>query len=95
MKATGMVRRVDDLGRVVIPKGLRRTLGIMEGDALEMFVSDEDVVLRRYTPACMICGNDNEVGEIHGKRVCCDCAKRLSVVFKLNVIDKSNDSRVG
>lgn len=49
MKATGIVRRIDDLGRVVIPKEIRRTLAIREGDALEIFTTDDGVVFRKYT----------------------------------------------
>lgn len=51
MKATGIVRRVDDLGRVVIPKDIRRTVGISEGDALEIFVEDNKVIFEKYVPS--------------------------------------------
>lgn len=66
MKATGIVRRIDDLGRVVIPKEIRRTLGIEEGDPLEIFVNGEQVILKKYKPnmACAVTGevsNDNFV----------------------------------
>lgn len=51
MKATGIVRRIDDLGRVVIPKEIRRTLRIREGDPLEIFVDrDGEVILKKYSP---------------------------------------------
>ncbi|MEV2354245.1 AbrB/MazE/SpoVT family DNA-binding domain-containing protein, partial [Paenibacillus larvae] len=56
MKATGIVRKLDDLGRVVIPKELRRTLGIGEKDALEIYVDGERIVLKKYEPGCYLCG---------------------------------------
>lgn len=56
MKATGIVRKVDELGRVVIPIELRRTLGIGEKDPLEIFVDGEEIILRKYEPCCVLCG---------------------------------------
>lgn len=94
MKATGIVRRVDDLGRVVIPKELRKTLGLQEGDGLELFVDGENIILHKYSPACIFCGEAEGVEEFHGRRVCPGCAKELSIMFKLNVLDKSK-MRVG
>lgn len=78
MKATGIVRKVDELGRVVIPIELRRTLGIGEGDPLEIFTDDDGkIVLRKYEPACIFCGSTDRVFEFKGKKVCTDCASRL------------------
>ena len=51
MKATGIVRRIDDLGRVVIPKEIRRTMHIREGDPLELFVNDRTIILKKYQPS--------------------------------------------
>jgi transcriptional pleiotropic regulator of transition state genes len=62
VKSTGIVRKVDELGRVVIPIELRRTLGIAEKDALEIFVDDDKIILKKYEPrmACMITGQISE-----------------------------------
>jgi AbrB family transcriptional regulator, transcriptional pleiotropic regulator of transition state genes len=62
LKSTGIVRKVDELGRVVIPIELRRTLGIGEKDALEIYVDGDNIILRKYEPrmACMITGQINE-----------------------------------
>ena len=57
MKATGIVRKVDSLGRIVLPIELRRTLGIGELDPLEIFVDGEKIILRKYEPACTFCEN--------------------------------------
>lgn len=81
MKATGIVRRVDDLGRVVIPKELRRTMEIKEGDPLEIFVQGESVVLRKYDPdgRCRLCGSDNQVRKlVTGQQICNNCIEHVS-----------------
>ena len=72
MKATGIVRPVDPLGRVVIPVELRRTLGIKTDDSLEVFVDGDYIMLKKYEPACIFCGNAKDVVSVHGKNVCKD-----------------------
>ena len=57
MKSTGIVRKVDELGRIVLPIEMRRTLGIGEKDSLEIFIDGETVVLKKYSPACIFCGS--------------------------------------
>lgn len=73
MKSTGIVRKVDDLGRVVIPMELRRTLGINEKDALEIYVNDEQIVFKKYKPsmACALTGevSDDNIKVADGKIV--------------------------
>ncbi len=78
MKSTGIVRKVDELGRVVIPIELRRTLDIEEKDSLEIYVDGEKIILRKYEPACVFCGNANEVRNFRGKNVCRDCLAEMS-----------------
>ena len=73
MKATGIVRKVDELGRVVLPVELRRTLGIGEKDPLEIFVDGEHVILKKYEPACVFCNNATDVKQFRGKIVCGKC----------------------
>lgn len=77
MKSTGMVRKVDELGRIVLPIEMRRTLGISEKDPLEMFSDNETIVLRKYSPACLFCGNAQNNIDFMGKRVCRDCISRM------------------
>jgi AbrB family transcriptional regulator, transcriptional pleiotropic regulator of transition state genes len=79
MKSTGIVRKVDELGRVVIPIELRRTLSIEEKDALEIYVDQDRIVLRKYEPscACVFCGNADNVTKYKGKNVCSECATAL------------------
>ena len=79
MKATGIVRKVDELGRVVIPIELRRILGIAERDALEIYTDQDRIILKKYEPncSCIFCGNADEVVVHKGKNVCHTCLAEL------------------
>ncbi len=77
MKSTGIVRKVDELGRVVIPIELRRTLDIAEKDSLEIYVDGDKIILRKYEPACIFCGNAYNVQHFRGKNVCKSCIEAL------------------
>ncbi|MBQ8934831.1 MAG: AbrB/MazE/SpoVT family DNA-binding domain-containing protein [Oscillospiraceae bacterium] len=77
MKATGIVRRVDELGRIVLPIELRRTLEIEERDALEVYVDGASIVLKKYQPACIFCGNAKNVTAYKGKNICPACLRQL------------------
>ena len=77
MKATGIVRKVDELGRIVLPIELRRTLNIEIKDPLEIFVDEEYIMLKKYEPACVFCGNAKDVVTIKGKNVCSSCIEEL------------------
>lgn len=77
MKSTGIVRRVDELGRVVIPIELRRTLEIAEKDALEIYVDGEHIILKKYQPACIFCGNAKDVENYKGKNICQSCLAEI------------------
>ncbi len=78
LKSTGIVRKVDELGRVVIPIELRRTLGIHEKDALEIYVDNEKIILKKYEPACVFCGNAEGVSLFKGKNVCSSCIETMT-----------------
>ena len=77
MKSTGIVRKVDELGRVVIPIELRRTLEIAEKDALEIYVDGEQIILKKYAPACIFCGQAKDVEVFKGKNICPACFEEL------------------
>ena len=77
MKATGIVRPVDALGRVVIPVELRRNLGIKTEDSLEIFVDGQYIMLKKYEPSCVFCGEVNDVKLIHVKTVCSKCIEEM------------------
>jgi transcriptional pleiotropic regulator of transition state genes len=80
LKSTGIVRKVDELGRVVLPIELRRTLGINERDALEIYIDEEKIILKKYEPACVFCGNAAHVQVFRGKNVCRECASAMAEV---------------
>lgn len=78
MKSTGIVRKVDELGRVVIPIELRRTLDIAEKDALEIYVDGEQIILKKYAPACIFCGQAKDVVSYRGKNICPACLDEMA-----------------
>ena len=77
MKATGIVRKVDELGRIVLPIELRRTLDIEIKDPIEIYVDGDYILLKKYEPACIFCGNAKNVKRIHDKNVCGECVKEM------------------
>ena len=77
MQSIGVVRKVDELGRIVVPIELRRNLNIEVGDPLEIFIDGEEVILRKYEPGCVFCGNAKYVVEFKGKKVCTNCIKDI------------------
>lgn len=77
MKSTGIVRRVDELGRIVLPIELRRTLDIAEKDQLEIFVEGSSIVLKKYRPTCIFCDSVRDVSIFRGKNICPKCLKEL------------------
>ncbi|MFB9276983.1 AbrB/MazE/SpoVT family DNA-binding domain-containing protein [Cohnella cellulosilytica] len=81
MKATGIVRKVDELGRIVIPIELRRTMGIGEKDPIEIFVDGERIMLRKYEPTCIFTGSTENLVYFHGKMVSRDCIEELKRQF--------------
>ena len=77
MKATGIARPVDPLGRVVIPVELRRSLDIKTDDLLEVFVDGEYIMLKKFEPKCIFCGSGENVVEVRGKNVCTACIEEM------------------
>lgn len=78
MKSTGIVRKVDELGRIVLPIELRRTLGIEEKDRIEISVDGESIILRKYQPACIFCDNAKDIINYKGKNICPDCIRAMN-----------------
>ncbi len=78
MKSTGIVRKVDELGRIVLPIELRRTLDIAERDALEIFVSEDTIMLKKYQPACVFCDSSKGIVTYKGKNICTACISTLA-----------------
>ena len=77
MKSTGIVRKVDELGRIVLPIELRRTLDIAERDPLEIYVDGSSIILKKYLPACIFCGEAKGVVAFEGRNICPACRKKI------------------
>ena len=77
MKSTGIVRKVDELGRIVLPIEMRRTLDIEEKDALEIYVEGSSVILKKYKPSCIFCDTTKDIVVFKGKNICPKCMKEL------------------
>ena len=78
MKSTGIIRRVDELGRVVLPIELRNKFGITEKDPMEIYVDGNSIILKKYEPNCIFCGNSKKLLDYEGKVICEKCANKIA-----------------
>ena len=83
MKSTGIVRQLDELGRVVLPKELRRTLNLNQRDPMEIFIDGSNVILKKYEPACVFCGDAADVVTYMDKKICKNCIAKLDLAKEL------------
>ena len=81
MKSTGVVRRVDELGRIVLPIEIRKVLDIKQHDAVEIFTDEDKIILQKYQPACVFCNNIEDIVYFQNKRVCQACVDKLKNQF--------------
>ncbi|MBQ8264236.1 MAG: AbrB/MazE/SpoVT family DNA-binding domain-containing protein [Oscillospiraceae bacterium] len=77
MKSTGIVRKLDELGRIVLPIEMRRTFNLAEKDAVEIYVEGDSIILKKHQPNCILCGEAKNLVEYKGKLVCKSCVKSL------------------
>ncbi len=81
MKATGIVRNVDKLGRIVIPAELRQKFGVKQnGGLLELYTQDDSIILKKYEPACIFCQGENDIIIFKDKKICKKCAEEMSLL---------------
>ena len=78
MKSTGIIRKVDDLGRIVLPIELRRTLDIAERDELEIYMENDRIILQKFEPACVFCGSSRGLIVYRQKNVCQECVRKMA-----------------
>ena len=78
MKSTGIVRRVDELGRIVIPIELRNKLKIEEKDPIEIYVDGSSIILKKYQENCVFCGSTKKVVDYKGKLICSKCMENIA-----------------
>lgn len=77
MKSTGIVRKIDELGRIVLPIELRRTYDLAIKDAIEIYTDDDKIILKKFQRTCTFCGNAEDLVEFKGKTLCHDCLDAL------------------
>ena len=78
MKSIGIVRKIDELGRIVLPIELRNKMYINTKDSVEIFVDNDKIILKKYQPCCVFCGNADNVTMFKGKLVCRDCIEEMT-----------------
>ena len=77
MKSTGVVRKVDELGRIVLPIEIRKVMDIQVKDSIEIFTDDNKIILQKYSPTCTFCNNADNIVYFNGKRLCADCVQKI------------------
>ncbi len=82
MKSLGIVRKVDELGRIVLPIETRRALGLNAGDGAEIFTEGNTIILRKHETSCIFCGSTDDIIEYSGKKICKSCAEKLNSLTK-------------
>lgn len=82
MKSTGIIRRVDELGRVVIPIEIRNQFNIVEKDPIEIYVNGSSIILKKFEPNCIFCGNNKDLLSYNDKLICSDCASKIGSLEK-------------
>lgn len=78
MQHNGVVRKIDELGRIVLPIEIRRLMSISEGDSLLIDMGENEIVIRKYESRCLFCGGNHNLRELRGKAVCADCIRELN-----------------
>ena len=78
MKSTGIVRKIDEQGRIVLPIELRRTLELEEQNELEIYLDDDKVILKKYEPACVFCASSYDLVSYRGRKVCMECIQAMN-----------------
>ena len=77
MKSTGIVRNIDELGRIVIPKEMRKKMDIESSDPIEIYVEGDKIILQKYKNACTFCGSSDSLIAFKGKNLCAECIKEI------------------
>lgn len=81
MKSTGMLRKVDELGRIVLPAEIRQSMEIQNRDALEIFTDEDRIILRKYRPGCTFCDGMDGIVLFGDKRICAACLEKIKTQF--------------
>ena len=82
LKSTGIVRRLDELGRIVLPIDLRRKMDVCDRDSLEIYTDGDMIVLKKYQPSCVFCSNAGNLTVYNGKNICSECLEAFAELYK-------------
>lgn len=85
MKSVGVVRKIDQLGRYVIPKETREKLNIVTGDSMEIYIDGNSLILKKYSPGCIFCGECDNTVKYQDKTICRKCAERIGFKMKYHI----------
>lgn len=83
MESTGMVRKIDSMGRVVLPAELRKVMHISKYDNIEVYIEENSIIFEKNVPTCVFCGRENELVQYKDKSICRDCIKRMIAIKEL------------
>lgn len=86
VKPTGIVRPVDTLGRIVIPKELRKTLDIESSDGLEIYTEDDHIILKKYKPDCAFCSGTSDIIVFKDKNICKNCINEIAAMNRPDTV---------
>lgn len=78
MRSTGIVRQLDEVGRVVLPKELRETYDLRNKDSIEILTTEDGILLKKYNPGCDLCGGFQGIRMYHSKKICIECRKEIA-----------------
>lgn len=77
MKPAGFIKKIDEMGRIVIPKDIRKTINVSIGDSLQFFIDGDSIVMKRFPAACVFCGSEDNLTELSEKYICDTCISKL------------------
>ena len=80
MKSTGIVRNIDELGRIVVPKEMRNKMNFKNADPIEIYVEDDKIILKKYEAVCLFCGNSENLLDFKEKKLCKSCAGAIAAL---------------
>ena len=78
MKSTGIIRNIDELGRIVVPKEMRKKMEISDADPIEIYVEEDKIILKKHQLVCTFCGSDEALVDFKGKKLCKNCALEIA-----------------
>jgi len=77
MKPTGFIKKIDEMGRIVIPKNVRKTIDAEIGDSLQFFIDGDNIIMKKFSQSCVFCGSENDLSELNEKYICAECVAKL------------------